>query len=66
MSKPRTFRAKVYSFFNRIVTITENKAKGIINYDSDNLLPQRIARQVSVVASNHKQLCSGITNGCEG
>jgi len=47
MSKPRTFRAKVYSFFNRIVTITENKSKGIINYDTDNLLPQRIARQIA-------------------
>ena len=40
-------KAKIYTFFNRIVTITENKAKGIINYDSDNLLPQRIARQVA-------------------
>lgn len=40
-------KAKIYTFFNRIVTITENKSKGIINYDSDNLLPQRIARQVS-------------------
>jgi len=40
-------KAKVYTFFNRIVNITENKSKGIINYDSDNLLPQRIARQVN-------------------
>lgn len=46
MSKQRTFKAKVYSFFNRIVTNTENKSKGIINYDSDNLLPQNIARQI--------------------
>lgn len=46
MSKPRTFRAKVYSFFNRIVTITENKSKGIINYDTDNLLPQNLIRKI--------------------
>lgn len=70
MSKPRTFRAKVYSFFNRIVTITENKSKGIINYDTDNLLPQRIIRQVGesktatacIEALNQYSFADGLVN----
>ena len=55
MSKPRTFRAKVYSFFNRIVTITDNISKGIINYDTDNLLPQNLIRKIGE---------SGTATGC--
>jgi hypothetical protein len=47
MTKKSTFRAKVYTFLNRIVNITENNSKGIINYDSDNLFPQRLIRTVS-------------------
>lgn len=40
-------KSKVYTFLNRIVTIVENKSKGIYVYDSDNLLPQKLIRQIS-------------------
>ncbi len=42
-----SIKAKVYTFVNRIVTFIEDKSKHIIRYDIDNLLPQRIIRQVS-------------------
>lgn len=39
-------RSKIFTFLNRIVTITEDKSNHILKYDIDNLLPQRIIRQV--------------------
>lgn len=40
-------KSKLYTFFNRIVTIKEDTSKGIIKYDTDNLLPQNILRYIS-------------------
>lgn len=41
-----TAKSKIHQFINRIVSIGVDKSKGIIKYDSDNLLPQKIIRQI--------------------
>lgn len=39
-------KSKIFHFFNRIVTFVDDKSKGIIKYDTDNLFPQKLIRQI--------------------
>ncbi len=41
-----TIKAKVFSFFNRVVKVVDDKSKNIIKYDIDNKFPQNLINQI--------------------
>jgi len=66
--------SKIFTFLNRIVTITEDKSKGIFKYDLDNLFPQRLIRQIGesgtatncIEALNQYSYAEGLTDKDKG